>query len=140
MTSPTPKVPLVNAALLSWLLFVAVETTTQIVFKMAGATLDDSAGLVPLIRHALGTPIVFVGFALYFCGFVCWLTILKDVDLGKAFPMTASVYLATLTAAVLLFHETLNPVRILGVVVIIAGVALLASDENSPKAFAGPVP
>ncbi len=140
MTSPALKAPLISAALWSWLLFVVVETTTQIVFKMAGSTLDDSAGLAPLLRHALGTPIVFLGFGLYFCGFVCWLTILKDVDLGKAFPMTASVYLATLTAAVLLFHETLNPTRILGFVVIIAGVALLASDENSPKPAVGPVP
>ena len=115
-----------------WLLFVMVETATQVAFKYAGATLDDRSGLAHLIGHALTTPVVLLGFALYFCGFLIWLTILKDVDLGRAFPMTAVIYVSTLTCAVLLFHETLNLTRIVGVVVIAAGVALLASDTRSP--------
>ena len=115
-----------------WLLVVMGETATQVACKYAGATLDDRSGLAHLIGHALTTPVVLLGFALYFCGFLIWLTILKDVDLGRAFPMTAVIYVSTLTCAVLLFHETLNLTRIVGVVVIAAGVALLASDTRSP--------
>jgi drug/metabolite transporter (DMT)-like permease len=126
-------------AIWGWLLFLAVETVTQVVFKLAGSSLDDSAGVMAMVRHAAMTPVVYAGFGLYFCGFILWLTILKDVDLGRAFPMTASIYVTTLAAAVLLFHETLNPVRILGVLVIIAGVVMLASDENSPQHTEGPV-
>ena len=139
MVEPTPaKAPSgrakgLQAAIWGWVLFVAVETAIQVVFKLAGATLDDSAGLLPLLRHAASTPVVWLGFGLYFCGFLIWMTILKDVDLGRAFPMTATIYLATLAAAVLLFHERLNPVRIAGVVVIIAGVLMLASDEDTHK-------
>jgi drug/metabolite transporter (DMT)-like permease len=59
------------------------------------------------------------------------MTILKDADLGRAFPMTATIYLSTLACAVLVFHEHLNLTRILGVAVIMAGVLLMASDENS---------
>lgn len=120
-----------------WLLFIVVETATQVAFKYAGATLDDGAGVAHLIGHALATPVVLLGFALYFCGFLIWLTILKDVDLGRAFPMTAVIYVSTLTCAVLLFHETLNLTRIVGVVVIAAGVALLASDTRSPATTQG---
>jgi drug/metabolite transporter (DMT)-like permease len=114
-------------------LFVAVETATQVTFKYAGATLDDRSGLAHLIGQALATPIVLLGFALYFCGFLIWMTILKDVDLGRAFPMTAIIYVSTLASAVILFHEMLNPMRIVGVLVIACGVALLASDRGADQ-------
>ena len=115
-----------------WLLFIAVETATQVAFKYAGATLDDRHGLAGLVLHGLQTPVVLLGFGLYFCGFLVWLTILKDIDLGRAFPMTAIIYVSTLVSAVVLFHERLNSMRIAGVVVIAVGVALLASD--APRA------
>jgi multidrug transporter EmrE-like cation transporter len=47
--------------------------------------------------------------------------------------MTSLAYIATVTAGVVLFHERLNVTRVAGVLVIIAGVVLLASDENSPR-------
>jgi len=134
---PATRPKALQAAIWGWILFVAVETATQVVFKLAGATLDDSAGPAALVRHALSTPIVFLGFGLYFLGFLIWITILKDVDLGRAFPMTATIYLATLAAAVFLFHEHLNPTRIAGVLVIIAGVVTLASDEDTHRPETG---
>jgi drug/metabolite transporter (DMT)-like permease len=114
-----------------WLLFIVVETATQVTFKYAGATLDDSHGLAGLVVHGLQTPTVLLGFVLYFCGFLIWLTILKDIDLGRAFPMTAMIYVSTLVSAVVLFHERLNSMRIAGVVVIGLGVAMLASDTRA---------
>lgn len=121
-----------------WLLFIAVETATQVTFKYAGAALDDSHGLARMAMGALQTPVVLLGFLLYFLGFLIWLTILKDIDLGRAFPMTAVIYVSTLVAAVTLFHEHLNALRIAGVVVIAVGVALLASDTpNDGKANSG---
>jgi drug/metabolite transporter (DMT)-like permease len=128
---PAASPPTVRTAIWGWLLFIAVETLTQAVFKIAGGTFDDRLGLGALVRQALTTPVVLLALALYFCGFLIWMTILKDVDLGRAFPMTAIVYLATLATAVLFFHEHLNVTRIVGVVVIIAGVVLMASDEDS---------
>jgi drug/metabolite transporter (DMT)-like permease len=121
------------AAIGGWLLFIAVETATQIAFKFAGATLDDRSGVAHLVAQAAATPVVWLGFALYFFGFLIWLTILKDIDLGRAFPMTAIIYVSTLASAVLLFHEMLNPTRIAGVLVIATGVALLASDTGATK-------
>jgi drug/metabolite transporter (DMT)-like permease len=119
-------------AVAGWLLFIAVETATQVAFKYAGATLDERHGLAGLILHGLQTPVVLLGFGLYFCGFIVWLTILKEIDLGRAFPMTAIIYVTTLASAVLLFHERLNGMRIAGVAVIAVGVALLASDAPKP--------
>ncbi|WP_293905185.1 EamA family transporter [Phenylobacterium sp.] len=123
--------PTLGRALWGWALFIAVETLTQVVFKFAGASLDVGQGLVTTALHAVTTPVVLLGFALYFCGFLIWMTILKTIDMGRAFPMTGAIYVATLAAAVLVFHETMNLTRIVGVVAIIAGVVLMASDEDS---------
>ena len=121
-----------------WLLFVAVETATQVAFKFAGATLDDRSGLVHLVAQAAATPVVLLGFFLYFLGFLIWMTILKDLDLSRAFPMTAIIYVSTLASAVLLFHEMLNPTRIAGVMFIAVGVVILASDPGAKKPGPGP--
>ena len=47
--------------------------------------------------------------------------------------MTAVIYVSTLTSAVILFHERLNALRIVGVLVIGIGVIMLAADTKSPK-------
>jgi drug/metabolite transporter (DMT)-like permease len=143
LAEPTPPAPAaapsrsLPVAISGWLLFVAVETATQICFKYAGAELDDRSGLVHLLSRALVTPVVLLGLGLYFLGFLIWMTILKNIDLGRAFPMTAIIYVSTLTSAVLLFHETLNATRIAGVLLIAAGVVLLASDPGAPKPHPG---
>lgn len=131
--APPPAVRSLPAVIGGWLLFVGVETATQICFKYAGATLDDHAGPVHLLVRALQTPVVLLGLGLYFLGFLIWMTILKTLDLGRAFPMTAMIYVTTLTSAVVLFHEHLNATRIGGVLLIAAGVIMLASDPGAPK-------
>ena len=118
-------------AVLSWVLFLAVETAAQITFKIAGSGLDAAHGLLPLIAHAFSSPWVFAAFTLYFGCFLLWMTILKDSDLGRAFPMTALIYLCTLGAAIFLFHEVLTPLRVVGIIAIIIGVAILVTDQNS---------
>jgi len=122
-----------------WLAFIALETLIQVVFKLAGATLDASHGLPALLLAAATTPLVLLGFALYFCGFLAWMLLLKDFDLGRAFPMTGVIYVATFAAAIGLFHERPNVARVLGVLVIMAGVVLLSADENSRPPEGGPL-
>ena len=117
----------------TWFLFLVVESGTQVVFKFAGAKLDASNGLPALATQILTSPWAIGGFLLYFLGFILWMTILRESDVGRAFPITAMIYLTTLAAAVYLFHESLSPLRILGVAAIIAGVSLLASDQNTPR-------
>ncbi len=116
---------------MSWVLFLTVETAAQITFKIAGSGLNPAHGFLPLIVHAFGSPWVFGAFTLYFGCFLLWMTILKDSDLGRAFPMTALIYLCTLGAAIFLFHEVLTPLRVVGIVAIVVGVAILVTDRNS---------
>jgi len=118
-------------AIVSWAIFLTAETTTQIVFKVAGADLDLDAGLSPMLAHAIASPWVWAGFGLYFVDFLLWMLILKESDLGRAFPLSSLVYVTSLIAAVTLFHERTNLIRIIGLLTIMAGVAVLSADENT---------
>lgn len=123
----------VPRALWGWIAFLGTETLTQIVFKIAGSNLDGARGIWPLLMQIAASPWAIGGFVLYFAGFLLWMTILRDADLGRAFPITATIYLMSLAAAVFVFHESLNPLRIAGVVTIVAGVALLAGDHDTNR-------
>lgn len=116
---------------MSWAVFLAAETATQIVFKVAGADLDLDSGLSPMLVHAIASPWVWAGFALYFVDFLLWMLILKESDLGRAFPLSSLVYVTSLIAAVTLFHEQTNLIRIVGLLTIMAGVAVLSADEDT---------
>jgi drug/metabolite transporter (DMT)-like permease len=135
LADPAPASPPASnlRTLLAWALFLAIETLTQIVFKWAGASLDLDQGFWTMAMRAVRSPFVIGGFALYLSGFFVWMTILREGDLGHAFPLTSLVYITTLVAAVTLFHETLNPTRLLGVAVIIAGVVILSRDHDASE-------
>ena len=124
--------PVISKMIWRWILYLAIESGSQIVFKIAGADLDASSGLGSLTVQTLTSPWAMGGLLLYGLGFVVWMTILRDVDVGRALPITAASYLTTLAAAVFLFHETLSPLRIAGIVAIIGGVTLLISDRDTP--------
>jgi undecaprenyl phosphate-alpha-L-ara4N flippase subunit ArnE len=56
---------------------------------------------------------------------VLWGYILKHFDFSVAYPITALAYIFGILAAVYIFHETVPPIRWLGVGLIIAGVILI---------------
>src|SRR6202012_1730660 len=88
--------PMNERAILGWVGFLVVEAAAQVSFKTAGGGFDASHGLWALIAHSAFQPWVVGAFALYFGCFLLWMLILKDADLGRAFPMTALIYLCTL--------------------------------------------
>ncbi len=126
--------------LAGWTLFIAVEATLQVAFKIGGAGLVDDQGVAALVVSALSSAWVWLGFFLYLVSFVLWMGILDDSDVGKAFPMSAMVYVATVGVGAFLFHEPLTPVRLLAVALIIGGVVLVAGGPDRPAASGDPSP
>jgi len=57
-------------------------------------------------------------------GMISWMLVLRRLDLSLAFPALALVYLVVPVAAFFVFREPLPPLRILGLLLILAGVAL----------------
>lgn len=69
---------------------------------------------------------IVAGFLLYASSFALWLVVLSRVELSKAYPMVSLGYLVTFVLGILLFREEVSLVKIAGMAIILAGVALLA--------------
>ena len=76
-------------------------------------------------RIALNPPIL-GGLALYVVSVVFWILALSRVDVSIAYPMLSIGYIVSALAGWLLFSESIGPARVAGIMVIIAGVWLVA--------------
>ena len=114
-----------------WLfgVFLAVDTAVQIAFKAAAKQLGDGDMNAEWLAAAASSPMVWCAVLLYLTVFVLWMLILQQIDLSRAFPLTALTYVSVPAAGVLLFHESLTLVQAGGIALILAGVVLVGQEE-----------
>lgn len=105
---------------------VAFNAIANILMKSAALAAADG-GAVRLVlepRFALGVAAFVVALAAY-------TSALSSIDLGVAYPIMTSAGLVIVAAAsVLLFGESMGPVRLLGTALVLAGVVLLATSAR----------
>ena len=109
--------------------FLFVDTGVQIAFKLAAKELGDGALDADWLAAAAASPTVWCAVLLYLTVFVLWMLILQQIDLSRAFPLTALTYITVPAAGVLFFHESLSLVQIGAIALILAGVILVGQDE-----------
>jgi multidrug transporter EmrE-like cation transporter len=106
---------------------VTLSAVAQISFKF-GVSEQPSE----LARNLLGplaillTPGVALGLTLYGVGTVLWLTALGRLELSQAYPFVGVGFALTTLAGWWLFGDDLSVQRLSGVVLIVAGITLLA--------------
>ena len=105
----------------------------QVVVKQAlGAAGPLPLGLdtIPTLLWSLASnPQIVAGLAVYSCGTFLWLVALSRVDLSYAYPFASLNYIFVLTASWLVLHEQPTPTRLVGVLAICLGVALLSRSR-----------
>ena len=73
-------------------------------------------------------------FLLFACQFLDWIYVLGNADLSFAQPFTALSYVVVSGCAVAFLGEHLTAFRVLGIALILAGVALVgSSDATAPE-------
>ncbi len=82
--------------------------------------------LAASLSKALMQPFVTAGFLLYGISALVWLMVLSRVELSYAYPMVSIGYVAVVILSRILFHEHVTGMRVLGIVVICAGVFLIS--------------
>jgi multidrug transporter EmrE-like cation transporter len=113
---------------------VLLNAGAQLLLK-AGANrtgpIDLAAGgLLTSMRELLLSGPVFAGFFCYVLSVVVWLAALTRVEVSVAYPMLSLGYVVNAIAAWILFGEALTPLRLTGILVILAGVYLLAGSAR----------
>jgi multidrug transporter EmrE-like cation transporter len=67
------------------------------------------------------------GIACYVISILIWLVVLSRVEVSMAYPMVSLGYVVTAFAAYFWLGEQLGPMRLAGIVVILAGVWMVSS-------------
>ena len=121
-----------------------LETLSHVCFKK-GAMLQPDLELhrlndvVLFITTMLSSVYIWLGFILVFIIFVSWSTILSKIDLSVATPATSFSYVMVAAVSWFLFHEHISPLRWVGILFILAGVAAVSvSTEKDTGGHHGP--
>lgn len=101
----------------------------QMLIKSGANALPHVTGFLPNVVAMLSSVPLLAGYSLYGLSTVLLVVALKHGELSLLYPVIALTYVWVAILSVVVFHEYLSPLRIAGVVVIVAGVAILGRDK-----------
>jgi drug/metabolite transporter (DMT)-like permease len=112
------------------LLCVMINVTGQILLRYGASKLGQITfscrALPALFRQVALNPFILGSLTCAGAGLLLWLVVLSRAEVSFAYPMVSISYVFTALAAWRLLGENLNPTRILGIVLICAGIFLIA--------------
>ena len=120
--------------LFGFLLLMGFDTLAQLSFKLAGNhALPVAANLAWLLR-VFGQPWIYGALVGYLGAFFTWMSLLKHAPIGPAFAASHLEVVSVMLLSVGLLHEPLTAPRVLGAVVIVAGIVCLGAAERGAPA------
>ena len=93
----------------------------QILMKMGADYTKAHPGLTGIITN----PVLIAGYALYAVVTVLIVVAYKDGELSVLYPIISLSYVWVTALSFFIFHDTLNPYKLIGVATIVCGVAVL---------------
>ena len=118
--------------MLPLLLFVSVllSSLAQISLKhgmiAVTPTSMDADGLPALFLRAIVQPYIIAGVIFFGISFIVWLLVLSKANVSYAYPFQSMGYIMIAVFSHFVLGEQLSGVKLLGIAVICAGVAILA--------------
>lgn len=116
--------------LFGFITLMIFDTMAQVSFKFAAIHAQplmlDTAWLIRVFGH----PWIYGAFVGYTGAFFTWMTLLKYAPVGPAFAASHLELLSVTLLSVWLFDETLTLSKIVGGLLILAGVVCLARGEK----------
>lgn len=108
----------------------------QVLFKLAGTALGPSPSTLAMI---VCLPLI-AGYILYGISTILLSFALRNDELSSMYPIISLTYVWVMFLSVWYFHESLNFYKVVGVAVIMGGVAVLGSPDTSDPAKGGSSP
>lgn len=102
----------------------------QVLLKL-GANHLAHAGLLATFWAIFTVPTVFIGYCLYGIFAVLMVYALRHGELSILYPVIALTFVWVSILSTIIFHEAMNPMKIAGITVIVAGVAVLGWGGRS---------
>lgn len=109
-------------------LYSILLTVGQAMFKLASLQLHSKFTTpLQLAKQLLGTPIFLAGCLVYALSTIIWVGLLSRLPLSEAYPLVIAIsIILTTSLGIAIFKEPLTFDKIIGLLVISAGVKILA--------------
>jgi drug/metabolite transporter (DMT)-like permease len=107
-----------------WALNIAVDSAGQLAFKAAAMEPGEAEGLARW-RLMLQRPWIWAGIACFVVEFVLWLAFLSLVPLAQGVLLGMLSIVVVMLGGRIWFHEHFTRKRIIGIVLIVIGVAIV---------------
>ena len=114
---------------LAWIALVAIEILTQLSLKAAGRQTGHFDFSSRAFALALGCGWLWVAVGSYCAGFFAWMVILARLDLSRAYPTSAIIFVAMMLTSWLALNEPIGAIQWIGAAVIVAGILQLGRAE-----------
>ncbi len=102
----------------------------QMFIKSGANSLPHVHGWIPNALAMLSNARLMLGYSLYGISTILLVVALRHGQLSLLYPVIALTYVWVAILSVMVFHEVLSPLRVSGVVVIVAGVAILGRETS----------
>ena len=116
--------------LLAIFISILLAVVGQLLLKMGmlriGKFSFDISTLVHQYIKILLNPLVIAGLFGFFLSMLVWLYVLSRLELSFAYPFVALNYVLILFGSYFLLKETITPMKVVGVAVIVIGVYLIS--------------
>lgn len=100
---------------------------------MKGGTQQAGDGVIDIFIGIFSSPQLFAGYALYGLSAMLMIAALKYGELSILYPIIAMTYVWVTILSVMIYSESINPLKLAGLTSIVAGVAVLGLSSHKPQ-------
>lgn len=118
---------------IGFLILLTFDTITQVGFKLAAMHTAPAALDIAWLQRVLVEGWIYCAVLGYIGAFFTYMTILKHAPIGPAFAATHLELVTVLIVSVLWLGERLAMAQIIGSILIMGGIALLATGKHSAE-------
>jgi multidrug transporter EmrE-like cation transporter len=102
-----------------------IGAAAQVLIKTGAGSLGDHPSLMKTAIGILTTLPLFLGYAMYGISMVLLVLALRHGELSALYPVIALTFVWVAILSVVVFHEALNASKLVGIALIVSGVAAL---------------
>jgi multidrug transporter EmrE-like cation transporter len=108
-----------------------IGAAAQVLIKSgAGALNGPHPSFLETVMHMITTPSLLAGYSMYGVSTILLVAALKHGELSLLYPVFAMTYVWVTILSVVIFHESMNPYKLAGITIIVAGVAVLGAGDR----------
>jgi multidrug transporter EmrE-like cation transporter len=100
------------------------------IFMKSGAHNLSQPGLMGFVTDTLTNPPLLTGYFLLGVNTVLLSLALRDAELSLVYPIIALTYVWVALLAYFIFHDRVSPLRVVGILAIVVGVAVLGMEKR----------